>query len=717
MGQTAGFAAGAWIIRQPASIPNTYRSGRLCPLWFFSVDMNLSTLNSEQAAAVRHDKGPLLILAGAGSGKTRVITFRIAYLMGQRGVAAGNILAVTFTNKAAREMRERVEEMVGKKAGKGMTVSTFHSLCVRILREDIEALGYKKNFSIYATADQVRLVKDIMQRVDVEGRKLDADRILYLISDAKNRLVPPEKFTVRWHDEYEYMAASVYPRYQKALKAYNAVDFDDLIMLTVRLLQEHPDVLEKYRQRFRYMMVDEYQDTNAAQYKLLRLLAGDHPNLCVVGDDDQSVYGWRGADLGNILEFEKDFPGTTVIKLEQNYRSTGTILAAANALIRHNIRRKVKALWTAGDPGRRIDYIRCMDEEDEARTVMERIHAERFRNELQYSDFAILYRTNVQSRAFEEQLRYENIPYVLIGGQQFFDRKEVKDTVAYLKVLVNHRDEVNLLRILNYPKRGIGETTADRLIRYSAKKQLPLWEVLRDPAAIEDLGEKSRAAIAAFVELMDRYRQRFNRHSLMVETMRELIDELGLEAEIYRNIEDPVKARRRVENIEEVASAMAGYLEREESPSLAGFLAKVSLLDDERPDRDSKEKKLQRDAVVLMSLHSSKGLEFPMVFMVGVEEEFLPHRKTLNEGVDVDEERRLCYVGITRAQRHLILLGAQKRKKYGTLQPRAASRFLEEIPAELLQQQISEERPVHSEEEQEKMAANFFAGIRGILDD
>ena len=679
--------------------------------------MNLSTLNPQQLAAVQHDQGPLLILAGAGSGKTRVITFRIAYLMQRRQVSAGSILAVTFTNKAAREMRERVEEMVSRKACKGMVVSTFHSLCVRILREDIEALGYKKNFSIYAASDQARLVRDIMQHIDVEGRKLDADRVLYLISDAKNRMVPPEKFTVRWHDEYEYMAASVYPRYQKSLKAYNAVDFDDLIMLTVRLLQEHPDVLEKYRRRFRYLMVDEYQDTNAAQYTLLRLLAGEQPNLCVVGDDDQSIYGWRGADVGNILDFEKDFPGTKVIKLEQNYRSSGTILAAANAVIKNNAKRKVKALWTAGDQGRRIDYIRCMDEEDEARTVMERIHAERFRHELKYSDFAILYRTNVQSRAFEEQLRYENIPYVLIGGQQFFDRKEVKDTVAYLKVLVNRRDEVNLLRILNYPKRGIGETTADRLIRHSAKRQVPLWDVLKDPAEIEDLGEKSRAAIAGFVELMERYRQRFNRHSLMVETMRELIAELGLEDEISRTVEVPAKARRRVENVEEVASAMASYLEREESPSLAGFLEKVSLLDDERPDRDSKEKKLQRDAVVLMSLHSSKGLEFPVVFMVGVEEEFLPHRKTLNEGVDVDEERRLCYVGITRAQHHLTLLGAKKRKKYGELQPRVPSRFLEEIPAELLQQQVSEEKPVLSEEEQDKMADSFFANIKGILGD
>ncbi len=679
--------------------------------------MDISQLNPQQQAAVRHREGPLLILAGAGSGKTRVITCRIAWLMDACGVAAGNILAVTFTNKAAREMRERVEEMAGRKRCKGMVVSTFHSLCVRILREDIEALGYKKNFSIYGAADQVRLIKDLMQQVDIDGKKFDADRVLYAISDAKNRLVPPEKFAVKYHDDYEYMAAAVYPRYQKALKAFNAVDFDDLIMLTAKLLQEHPAVLEKYRQRYRYILVDEYQDTNAAQYLLLKLLAGAHRNLCVVGDDDQSIYGWRGADLGNILEFERDFPGTKVVKLEQNYRSTGTILAAANAVIKNNRKRREKALWTSGGAGPKIDYLLCEDEEDEARAVMERIHGERFRQDLAYRDFAILYRTNVQSRAFEEQLRYENIPYVLIGGQQFFDRKEVKDTVAYLKVLVNHRDEVNLLRILNYPKRGIGETTADRLIRHSAEHNLPLWEVLKSAGDIEDLGDKALEAIRGFVELMERYRNRFNRHSLMVETLRELIAELKLEDELYRTVDDPAKAKRRVENMEEVANAMASFLEREESPTLAGFLEKVSLLDDEQPNRDSKEKKLARDAVVLMSIHSSKGLEFPQVFLVGMEEEFLPHKKTLTESFDIDEERRLCYVGITRARQGLVLTGARRRKKYGEMQQRVASRFLQEIPGELLQANHSEQKPELPEEEKDKLASKAFANIMNILGD
>ncbi|MDY0267938.1 ATP-dependent helicase [Trichloromonas sp.] len=677
--------------------------------------MNLSMLNPQQQEAVRHDQGPLLLLAGAGSGKTRVITSRIAYLVGERGVSPESILAVTFTNKAAREMQERVTDEVGRKRAKGMVVATFHALCVRMLKEDIERLGYKKNFSIYATADQARLVRDLMQQLVIDGKKFDAERLLWIISDAKNRLVPPERFVPRLGDEYSTLVAALYPRYQKALKAFNAVDFDDLIMLAVRLLHEFPEVREKYQERFRYLMVDEYQDTNAAQYLLLKLLAGKHRNLCVVGDDDQSIYGWRGADLGNILDFEKDFPGAKVIRLEQNYRSTGTILAAANAVIRNNKKRKDKALWSAGDAGRRIEYLRCEDEEDEARLVMERIHAERFKHHLAYRDFAILYRTNVQSRAFEEQLRYENIPYVLIGGQQFFDRKEVKDAIAYLRVLVNPRDEVNLLRILNYPKRGIGETSADRLIRHSAELSRPLWEVLADPTGVAELGDKTMEEVTGFVALLERYRKSFARSRDLAHTARELFAEIKLEDEIYRGTDDPVKARRRADNVEEVVNAMASYVEREEKPSLAGFLDKVSLLDQDQLNRDGKEKKLQQDAVVLMSLHSSKGLEFPVVFMVGMEEEYLPHKKSIEESFDIEEERRLCYVGITRARHHLLLLNAAARKKYGKPLPRVPSRFLEEIPAELLDRQTGDTPPVTGEAEQEKMASNFFANMKAML--
>ncbi|MDW7645041.1 MAG: UvrD-helicase domain-containing protein [Desulfuromonadales bacterium] len=677
--------------------------------------MDLRTLNKEQLAAVRHTEGPLLLLAGAGSGKTRVITYRIAYLLLEKGVSPENVLAVTFTNKAAREMKERVLELVGRARNKGLVIGTFHSLCVRILKEDIERLGYKKNFSIYGAADQARLIKDLLQGLDSGGKKFDADRVLWLISDAKNRLVAPQDFVGRFQDEYAWVAAEIYPRYQRALKAFNAIDFDDIIMLAVTLLQNYPEVLAKYQERFRYILVDEYQDTNAAQYLLLRLLSGKYRNLCVVGDDDQSIYGWRGADLGNILEFEKDFAGTTLIKLEQNYRSSGTILSAANAVIRHNAKRKEKALWTAGDSGRQIELICCEDEEDEARMVMERIHAERFRLNLEYRDFAILYRTNVQSRAFEEQLRYENIPYVLIGGQQFFDRKEVKDAVAYLRVLVNPRDEVNLLRILNYPRRGIGETSADRLIRFSAEHNRPLWDVLEAPGAVEELGEKVVEAVGAFVALMDGYRQRFARGRRLAEIARQFFAEIKLEDEIYRQTEDPAKARRRADNVEEVVNAMASYEEREEKPSLAGFLEKVSLLDDEHPGRNDKEAKLARNAVTLMSLHSSKGLEYPVVFLVGLEEEYLPHKKSIHETFDVDEERRLCYVGITRAQKHLVLLHAKQRKKYGKLLPRLPSRFLQEIPADLMEKQQSEGQPNLPEAEKEQLAKSFFAGIEDLL--
>jgi DNA helicase-2/ATP-dependent DNA helicase PcrA len=626
---------------------------------------------------------------------------------------------VTFTNKAAREMQERITALVGRLRGKGMVIATFHSLCARILREEIEQLGYKKNFSIYGTADQVRLIQDLLQGSGQLEGKADAERVLWLISAAKNRLLSPEEFSAEADggDPGRMAAAAVYPRYQRSLKAFNAVDFDDLIMLVVRLFREHPAVLARYRERFQYLMVDEYQDTNVAQYRLLRLLADGHRNICVVGDDDQSIYAWRGADLTNILGFEKDFPGAAVIKLERNYRSSGRILAVANALIRHNRQRTDKVLRAVAEDGPCIDYIRCEDEEDEARMVVERIHAERYRQQLAYSDFAILYRTNVQSRAFEEQLRYENIPYVLIGGQQFFDRKEVKDTVAYLRVLVNPLDEVNLLRILNFPKRGIGESTADRLIRASAEQQHPLYQVLLAAREIEDLGEKAQAAIGEFIALLEKYRQRFRRPGHLAETGRELIAELQLEDELCRTADDPKQARRRIDHVAEVFNALASYETRDERPSLAGFLEKVSLLDRDEPDRGGKDAKLARDAVVLMSLHSSKGLEFSQVFLVGLEEEYLPHRKSVEEGVDVEEERRLCYVGVTRARHRLTLLNAAARRRYGQLQPRIPSRFLEEIPAELLDKQSSRERPEAPPEQQEKMAAGFFAGIRALLDE
>ena len=677
---------------------------------------DLNSLNPQQREAVTHKNGSLLLLAGAGSGKTRVITCRIAHLR-QLGVPATQILAVTFTNKAAREMAERVREMVGHSAAKGMTIATFHSLCVRILKTHIERLGFKKNFSIYATADQQRLIRDLLRELGAKNSSADADQVLWRISSAKNHMITADKYQANDRDPVSTLVATLYPRYQQALKAFNAVDFDDLLLFTVQLLEQFPEVQEHYSQRFQYQMVDEYQDTNPVQYRLLKLLARHHGNLCVVGDDDQSIYAFRGADVANILDFETDFPNTKVIKLEQNYRSTGNILAAANAVIKNNQKRKEKALWTASSAGKKVEYHLCDDGEDEARQVMELIHAEKYRDKLAYGDFAILYRTNSQSRAFEEQLRYENIPYVLIGGQQFFDRKEIKDVVAYLKVIQNPADEVNLLRILNYPKRGIGAGSIDRIIRYSADKNQSLWKVLQQVEQVPEMNERTAAACADFIELMKRYQKRFKQPLRLQETLLEMLTELKLAEEIYRQEKDLQVAQRRVANQDELLSSMATYLERTVHPDLAGFLERISLFADDTPGKNDKESKLALDAVTLMSLHSSKGLEFPVVFLAGMEEGFLPHKKSIYETFDIDEERRLCYVGITRAQQQLFLFGAQQRRKYGKLEQREASRFLSEIPEELLQKSVGEPLRQATPEEEAASANSFFANIGQMFKD
>ncbi len=674
---------------------------------------SLDQLNAPQRQAVTHDSGPLLLLAGAGSGKTRVITCRVAWLF-QRGVAPDNLLAVTFTNKAAREMRERVQEMTGHQAAARMTIATFHSLCVSILKKHIGRLGFKSNFSIYSGTEQLRIIRDLLREAGAASSSRDAEQILWRISSAKNRLVQADQYFLNGRDPLAQLVAHIYPRYQGALKAYNAVDFDDLLLLAVQLLSDHEDLLHHYQQRFCYQMVDEYQDTNPVQYRLLKLLASGHNNLCVVGDDDQSIYAFRGADIGNILDFEKDFPGTRVIKLEQNYRSSGTILAAANALITHNQQRRAKALWTDSGAGSAIDYLLCSDTEDEARQVMEQIHAESFRNQRPYGEFAILYRTNGQARAFEEQLRYENIPYVLIGGQQFFDRKEIRDLIAYLRVILNPTDEVNLLRILNYPKRGIGDSSIDQMIRYSADRGLSVWRVLGQARQLDFLPPKTSAAISDFVGLIERYKKRFATPLRLQETLEDLMHELGLAEEIYRQEKDPGVAKRRVEHQQEIITSLSNYLERAKVPSLSGFLDALSLLDTDLPQQD-KESKLAADSVTLMSLHSSKGLEFPVVFLVGMEEGYLPHKKSIDETFDIGEERRLCYVGITRAQQRLVLTGARQRRKHGKLEQREPSRFLAEIPAELLNSAAEQEQKSISPEEEERSASNFFRNISQLL--
>ena len=651
--------------------------------------MSLAELNPQQCEAVLHTEGPLLLLAGAGSGKTKVVTHRVAHLVGEKRVNPEHILAVTFTNKAAREMQERVAGLVGHDRAERIQISTFHSLCCRILRADIEHLGYKRNFSIYGATDQQRLIKDLMYDIDPD-HGLKPDTILWKISDAKNRLHGPAQFgTFMKGDVIGELAARVYPEYQKSLKSYNAVDFDDLIMLVVRLFNEHPEVQETYRDRFRYIMVDEYQDTNAAQFDLMRRLAGKWNNFCVVGDDDQSIYGWRGAEPGNILDFERHFSGARVIKLEQNYRSSGHILNAANTVIKNNIKRKEKALWTSGGDGEKIGVVKCIDAEEETRAVIDRIHHNWRERQMKYKDHAILVRTNAQTLVFEQELRFAEIPYVLIGGQQFFDRKEVKDAIAYLRFIVNPYDEVNLLRILNYPKRGIGRTTADLLIRTSVQSREPLWKVLRRVRMIDGVNARAADAIEKFTGLIEQHKQWFRQGGRFAATARALFAAIGIEDELRRDPDSLDKIERRIENVHEIVNAIASYEQRESQPTLSGFLEKVALLDRDEPGGDSKEKKLAQDAVVLMSLHSSKGLEFPHVFMPGFEEGFLPHKKSVSENVDVDEERRLCYVGITRAREKLTILHADGRMKYGKIEPRELSRFLAEIPEEVRQDEAS----------------------------
>ncbi len=675
--------------------------------------LDLNTMNPRQLEAVRCTEGPLLVLAGAGSGKTRVITYRIAYLLLHRQVPAENILAVTFTNKAAREMQERMAALVGAKRCEGAILSTFHSLGVRILRQEIGLLGYKRNFAIYATSDQLGLLRQVLRETaSADGRKVDAEAVLWKISAAKNALLGPGALPVPAGDDWAAVAADVYPRYQSLLKACNAVDFDDIIMLAVQLLQKHPEVVARWQERFRYIMVDEYQDTNPSQYLFISLLAAKYKNLCVVGDDDQSIYGWRGADVEKILAFEHDYPGSRVVKLEQNYRSTGNILAAANSVIRNNPKRKEKTLWTNAGNGRPIGLVAARDDEEEASGVVERIQLECFKHNLSFGDFAILYRTNAQSRPFEEQLRFAGIPYVLIGGMQFYERKEVKDALCYLRAINNPDDEQALLRIVNFPRRGIGDGTLVRLNQWSQEQGAGLFEAFGRVAEIEGITAAPRDRVLAFHELLSGEIARFRRRGLLAERMGELFKRVGIEDELFRTSDDPKAARRRAENVEQIINSLAGYEARTGSPSLSGFLEKVSLMDEERfSGRDRKEH--GQDAVTLMSLHSSKGLEFPFVFLVGLEEEILPHKRSIYEDFSVDEERRLCYVGITRARRHLTITHCLSRKKYGKLEERFPSRFLAEIPPEFLNREGGGEEA--TPEEADRLAGDAFAKMKSMF--
>ena len=655
--------------------------------------LNLHMLNPPQREATTHMDGALLILAGAGSGKTRVITHRIGYLISQ-GVEPSQILAVSFTNKAAKEMAERVSGLIGKSLARKVHLSTFHSLGHHILRQDIDALGYTKPFTILDEADQKDIVRGIFDDLNLDAKVVDPRSVLAMVSRAKMELCEPGELTEFRFDPTLHFAQRVYPHYVSALKGRNAVDFDDLICLPVRLFAEHEAIRLKYADRYRYVMIDEYQDTNHTQLEFLSAIVRDHGNLCVVGDDDQSIYGFRGAVADNILEFENQFEGTRLIKLEQNYRSTNMILEAANAVITHNTSRKDKALWSAKGDGECLRWIACASERDEAEFVAAEIERLRLDLSWSYRDFAILYRSNAQARLFEEALRSQRIPYEVIGGQTFYDRKEVKDFVAYLKLCLNLRDGNSARRVVNLPYRGIGPVTLERISDFALLNEMTFFDatrhISRDPNLIEGLHQSPARKLSEFVALVEDFHTRFSTIEesgigSVAEVARSLMSRLNFE-DFLRSQEKSAKiARRRVDNVENLLGDISAFTERH-GGSLDKYLTSLMLDRSSRGDSDEESQKVR-----LMTLHSSKGLEFPAVFMVGMEDGYLPHENSMDSLQDLSEERRLTYVGITRAKEYLYLTSAGERTKYGKKESREPSRFLSEIPSHLLKRERGEE--------------------------
>ena len=635
------------------------------------------SMNDRQREAVFHTEGPLLILAGAGSGKTRVLTHRVAYLIEEQGVNPWNILAITFTNKAAGEMRDRVDQLVTFGA-ESVWVATFHSTCVRILRRYIDRLGFDHNFTIYDSDDQKTLMKDICKRLQIDTKTYKEKAILGAISSAKDELIGPEEYELNNMADFgKRKIAAAYKEYQKQLRNNNALDFDDLIVKTVELFQMNPDILDAYQERFKYIMVDEYQDTNTAQFRLISLLASKYQNLCVVGDDDQSIYKFRGANIGNILNFESVFPNARTIKLEQNYRSTQTILDAANHVIQNNVGRKRKTLWTANGNGTPIIYQQFMTAYEEAEYIAGEITKKVGEGEYRYNDCAILYRTNAQSRLFEEKFLPANIPYKIIGGINFYARKEIKDLLAYLKTVDNAKDDLEVRRIINVPKRGIGATTLAKVQDYAAEHAISFYNALRAAEEIPSLG-RSAAKVRPFVTFIQTLRTQQEYFSVE-ELLKEIIEQTGYVKEL--EAEDTEEARARIENIDELISKVASYEEEAENPTLSGFLEEVALVADiDNLEEDS-------DRVLLMTLHSAKGLEFPNVYMAGMEDGIFPSYMTIisEDPSDIEEERRLCYVGITRAKRQLTITSARTRMIRGETQYNKVSRFVQEIPRELVQ--------------------------------
>lgn len=639
----------------------------------------LKDLNKQQEEAVTTTKGPLLIIAGAGSGKTKVLTHRIAYLIQEEQVSPKKILAVTFTNKAAQEMKERVAALVGPESTQ-VWLSTFHSLGVRILRRDINKLDRDNNFVIFSTTDQIAVIKDCLKEFNIDSKKYPPAMFLGHISKAKNELLTVEDFEAQVQDFMQAITARVYRFYQKKLYDNNALDFDDLIMKTVQLLKTRPDVLEKYQESFHYLMVDEYQDTNQAQYQLVKLLAAKDRNLCVVGDEDQSIYGWRGADIRNILDFEKDYPEAKVIKLEENYRSTQVILEAANGVIRNNRERKEKRLRTSKKGGDNLIYYRADDQYDEARFIAQEIYRLAKTEKKVFSDFALLYRTNAQSRVFEEIFMREGVPYKIVGGTKFYDRKEIKDIIAYLRIIFNPSDSISLLRIINVPKRGIGDSTIKKINEFAQTKDISFCQALDQLDQAETLSARSKQGVKKFLSLLESLKQAEEQGSIR-QLISTILQETGYITELER--ENTPEAQARIDNLKEFLSVSEEFSQRNPDGTLDLFLEQITLVS----DVDSLDE--EENGVVLMTLHSAKGLEFPVVFMVGMEESIFPHFRALNacnEGVnrEMEEERRLCYVGITRAREKLYLTAAWQRMLYGNTSCNFVSRFLDEIPNSLL---------------------------------
>ena len=631
-------------------------------------------LNPAQLEAVTTLTGPLLVLAGAGTGKTRVVTYRIARLIRNR-IRPDRILAVTFTNKAAAEMQERATALIGRRSQKKPEISTFHSLCVRILRRHIRHLGYPDAFAIYDRGDQESLARSVLREVKVPEAALRPGDLINIIGGWKTSSIGPEQAATTAQTDKQHLAAVAYRRYQKSLKAAGAVDFDDLLLCTEELFRRFPQVRLEEANRFDHLLVDEYQDTNRSQYRIVKALAAEHRNLCVVGDDDQSIYGWRGAEVTHIIRFSSDWPDAKVVRLETNYRSTREILAWANQLIVFNRHRHPKVL-RATCRGERPQILQLEDEEAEAKTVVEQIRSRIEKKLGRPRDFAILFRTNEQPRAFEMELRRVKVPYVLVGGQSFYDRKEVRDVLAYLKLLANPRDEVSLLRIINTPPRGIGQTTVTRLLEDAVARGRPVWELVAEASHLEYVPAVASRALGQFRNMIGQFRSDLKRKPI-VDVAVELIQQIGYKQELARLYHKVDEQESRWAAVEEVVNAMGTYASRTARPTMAGFLQETTLGGFENDKQD--ESPLERNAVVLMTLHAAKGLEFPDVYMVGMEEGLLPHRRSIDLDGDVDEERRLCYVGITRARERLTLTLALSRQKWGKPRPTIPSRFLYEI--------------------------------------